>query len=268
MTKCKNIIFILSILIILCSFASKKTTQGYQIGIDPTWYPLELTGRETNVLAFSIELLQEIAKKEDLQLSIVTMNWNNLIWGLTKKKYDAILSSLYPYVFYEKKFHFSNVYLSTGPVIVVPEQSKIKKLDDLKGKTVGILQGSAASVFLQKYPGLLMQSYDTMPETLNALENMHIDAAVLDSLSAQSYVRDLYADKLKISTPPLNEQGLRLIMLDTKKQILIEKFNAGLKKLQKNGRYEELLKKWGLSDSKPTADVEQNIELFLKSFPL
>lgn len=268
MTKYKNIIFIFSIILFLYGCSAKKSSQGYQIGVDPTWYPLNFTGRETNVLAFSIELLQEIAKKEDLQLSIVSMNWNNLVWGLTTKKYDAILSSIYPYVFYEKKFHFSNVYLPTGPVIVVPEQSKIKKLDDLKGKRVGILQGSPAALFLQKYPDLLLQSYDTMPETLNALENMYIDTAVLDVLPAQSYVRDLYSGKLKILSPPLNDQGLRLITLDTKKEKLVDKFNSGLKKLQKNGRYEELLKKWGLSDSKATADVEQNIELFLKSFVL
>lgn len=258
----------MSICLVFCA-CSKKKSDGYQIGLDPTWYPLELSGREKNVLAFSIELLQEIAKKENIQLSIVSMSWNNLLWGLTEKKYDAILSSMYPYVFYQKKFIFSDLYLPTGPVVVVPLSSKIHTVNDLKGKLVGVIQGSVAALLLQKYPGIIVHSFDSIPETLNALENGNIEACVLNVLPAQNYVRDLYFNEVKIATDPLNDHGLRLISLYEKNQQLVQKFNRGFQEIKKNSRYTDFLKKWGLSpDSKPTAELDQKIDLFLKSAAL
>lgn len=256
--------------ILCCLFLSgckgEKESGSYVIGIDPSWYPLELAGQEKNVLAFSIELLKEIAKREALEMSLVMMNWDNLLWGLREGKYRAALSTLEPYIFYQDRYSFSNLYLMTGPVLVVPKNSDIHSLKDLEGKEVGVVRGSSAALLLQKYPGVIIHGFNSAQEEFTALQRKKVDATLLDILIAQNFIRDLYRDTFKIATPPITSRGLRLVSLFDKAPTLLKKFDAGLKKLHKDKTYEQLLKKWGLSpDSKPSKELSLTIDQFLQT---
>lgn len=241
-----------------------KKHSGYLVGIDPHWYPVELAGQEKNVLAFSIDLLVEIAKIKHLEFSIVNMSSNNLLWGLKNRHYDAALSSLQPYTIYEKIYSFSNPYLMTGPTIVALIQDPITNISDLKGKEIGVVYGSSATLLLQKYPGVILRSYDSIPFALEALEKEEVDLAVLHILIAQNYVRDLYANKLKISLHPLGTEALRLVALDNENKELINSFNEGLETLVREGKYQQLMDKWGLSPtSKPVAHLDEKLQTLL-----
>ncbi|MBS0629528.1 MAG: amino acid ABC transporter substrate-binding protein [Verrucomicrobia bacterium] len=259
-------------LLLLCALAvsgcsSKKNRSGYQIGIDPSWYPLQVPGQEKNILAFSLELLVEIAKKEHLQLAITSVNWNNLVQGLDEKKYDAILALLPRYNFNLKMYSFSDPYLMTGPVLVVPAQSTIRSIRQLEGKEVGIVKGSSAALLLQSAPGVILRNYDSIPEALVNLSDQQIEAAAVDTLIAQDYLRNFYQGSLKMLSPPLSDEGLRLITLHNAAPKLINRFNEGLAAFKKSGEYDKLLQKWGLGpDGKPVAGLEQQIETFLNQF--
>jgi len=257
-------IILLLLLLLTSSCSGKKSGSGYEIGIDPTWYPLQTPGQEKNILAFSVELLVEIAKREHLQLAIRSVNWNNLMQGLEEKKYDAILTSLPRYNFNLKAYSFSQPYLMTGPVLIVPRNSSIKNVKMLEGKEIGIVKGSSATLLLQSAPGVILRTYDSVPNALVDLQDQHIEAAAIDSIIAQDYIRNFYSQTLKIVPPPLDDEGLRLITLHNAAPKLINRFNKGLSTLKKNGEYEKLLQKWGLApDSKPVADLHQQIEDYL-----
>ena len=48
-------------------------------------------------------------------------------------------------------------------------------------------------------------------------------------------------------TPPLTQEGLRLVTLKNEKgQQLIDAYNEGLDRLKEAGTYDKLLEKWGL----------------------
>lgn len=260
-----KIFFILGILLLCGCSSVKKNT--YRIGVDPSWYPLELPGREKNVLAFSIELLQEVAKKEKLQLTLVRMNWDNLLWGLREKKYQAALSTLTPYVFYQRKYTFSNPYLLTGPTLILPADAKELSLDKMQGKEIAIVTGSEADTLLQVYPGVIIRSYESVPDALNALALGQVDAAVVDYLIGESYVNDLYQGKLKASGAPLTNEGLRLLVMHNESPKLIDRFDKGLAAIKASGAYDELLRKWGLLSNPGVSDEEMNrkIEAFLQT---
>lgn len=235
------------LLIFLFGCGGKSKSHTYTIGIDPSWYPLQIAGQDRNILAFSIELLTRIAKEENLQLAVQEMSWDNLFWGLQENKYGSVLSALRPYIFYQKKFSFSQPYLQTGPVIIAAENSLIKNANDLKGKEIAVVRGSSAALLLQTTPEILLQGYDSAALALEALENQDVNAAVLDVLIAQNYVKNLYRGIFKIVGKPLNNEGLRLISLYQQVPTLIKRFDHGLETLKKSGEYRNLLRKWGLS---------------------
>ena len=231
-----------------CSSSSKKCT----VAIDPSWYPLEFGERTNNINAFSTELLTEIGKIEKIPFVKLTVNWDTLLEGLKKGSYEAILTSMPPYIFNEKLFDFSDIYLPLGPVLVVPVASSIRSLQDLDGKEIAVIGGSSSAFLLEPIPGVLIRDYSSVPQALNSLASGSIDGALIDILSAVAYCNDLYQGQFKIVTPPLTDEGLRLVTLRGGAPGLIVGFNAGLQRLKKSGSYDELLAKWGLMESLPS----------------
>jgi polar amino acid transport system substrate-binding protein len=238
------------ILVLLALFSCGKSSNGgRRVGVDASWYPLEFGIRNNNVTAFSTELLTEIGRIEKIPFVKLTVNWNDLMEGLQKDKYEAILSSMPPYIFNMQLFDFSDVYLPLGPVLVTPVDSKINSLDQLNGKEIAVISGSTSALILEKSSGVLIRYYDSIPKALNDIVIGTVDGAIIDILSAVAFCNDLYRGILKVATPPLNDDGLRLITKHKGAPDLIKGFNAGLAQMKKNGSYAKLLDKWGLQES-------------------
>ena len=235
-------------LLILASCGGKQSALDYKVALDPAWYSVELPGKESALTAFSTELITAIGEKENIKIEVFQNSWNNLMFGLQKNDYQAISSPMQPYLFYEKLYLFSDIYLETGPVIVVQESSSIKNLSELGGLEVGIVRGSSNALILEKYPTILQRSYDSVPAAFNDLSNNNIQAVIVDVLTADAFTRDLYHGQLKIASQPLVEQGIRLVGLQQNSEKLIQKFNRGLARLKKDGTYSKIAKKWGLGE--------------------
>ena len=242
----KHLCFVILCCIALgCGGGAQKTV--YQIGVDPSWYPLLLDNKESSLTAFSTELLQEIAKLEEIGVTKVTVSRDHLMDGLKKGEYSGILFSMPPYNFNQQTYDFSDLYLKTGPVLVVSTSFDFTSFEHLSGKEIAVMPDSPGTLILEKYPGILIRNYDSIAKALSDVSSMQIDGAIVDVLPATSYCQDLYQGKLKIVTSPLNDSGLRLITLHNRAPGLIEAFNEGLDKLKSSNEYDGLLMKWGFS---------------------
>jgi polar amino acid transport system substrate-binding protein len=219
----------------------------YQIGIDPSWYPLSFHKEQNSVLGFSTDVLTQISMKEKISFSLLTTNWDSLLEGLNGGKYQAVLSSLLPYNFNQSIYSFSEPYLPLGPVLIVPINSRDNSLEAFSEKSVGVLEDSPEILILEKDPTILIRTYENASTLLTDLAGGGVQAALLPILTASAYVDHLYYKKLKIASSSLTAQGLRLITLKDKNPKLIETFNKGIENLKKTGEYEKLLIKWNLA---------------------
>lgn len=226
--------------------ACSSSPQTYKIGIDPTWFPLDVINKEPYILAFSTELLQKIAHLKHVEFERVTVSWDNLLEGLKKRQYEGILSSLEPYGFNLEKYQFSENFLNTGPVLVMRENATKSEVDTLYEKEIAAFSQNDEQLLMQKYPDAIVRMYDSLQKALVDLSIGNLDAVLIGYLQAFSYVNDIYHEKLKIVSSPLNNEGLKLVTLAKDQQKFIQLFNEGLNELKKNGEYDELLSKWKL----------------------
>jgi len=241
----KRLLLLLFAALALTSCGTRGTT--YRVGVDASWYPLNLMGKEPNVFAFTDELLRAISAKEDVFFERVSMSWDNLIFGLKEDRYDGMLSSISPRVSLMKVYEFSEPFLSTGPVLVVRSDVRMSSLKQLKGKEVAVDSLKTEALLIDIYPGVNVHYYDAIPEVLDEMISDQLDAVLIDYLPASSYIRDLYYGKVKIASPPLSDSGLRLVTLHGENHDLIKVFNRGLTKLRADGTLDKLLKKWELN---------------------
>lgn len=219
----------------------------YTIARTPSWSTSNFMGKEKNITAFSDELLLTIAKKADIKIRIVNSTSGNPMSGLLNKEYDGVLIEIIPTSLLQKTLVFSNPYFLLGPVLVTGVDSNVQSIEDMNGKTIGIEKGSSLVFETEKYPSLIVTSYDNIFKALGALDNDKIDGVLMEALPAFVYTKTFYPNRLKVATKPLTSDGLRLVTLKkSSNEKLINAFNEGLKTMLEDGSYDEMIKKWGL----------------------
>lgn len=236
--------FALLLILTACGSSSKNTNT---IAVDPAFYSIEALGREKNILGFLTDLLSEMSQRAKTPLPLETVSWNALFDGLEEGQYRGVISGMPPYNFNENTYSFSPVFLQTGPVLVVPIQSAFNSLNKLGGREVGFITGSSGAALLEKYPGIIIRPYGSIPKMLNDLAAGTLDAAIVSLLPALGYCNDLFQGTLKIVSEPLNDAGLRLITLKNKAPEMMNIFDRELKKMHDDGTYSKLMQKWNLS---------------------
>lgn len=220
--------------------------EEYRIGRDPTFWPIDFSGKSPNVLAFSDDLVREIAKEEGFRASIMSSSAQLTDHHLSSGQLDGVLSAIPPLPQFRDLYSFSDVYLFIGPVLVVRNESEIDSMEAMKGKTAGVRMGSSTVLLVAKIPEVVIDDYATYPTMIQALVDGRVDGIVIDALSAYAYKRDLFSDQIKIVTPPMTDDGLRLLTKRGDNQDLIDMFNDGLEDLRDSGAYNKLQDKWGL----------------------
>ncbi len=257
-TKSRFIIILMLAVIFLggliYTYSSTKTLPRtiFRIAIDETWYPLNLYHKEEYITLFSEGLLRDIAAQQHFPVQIMPVGPENLLAGLDNGEYEGILSSLILQEEDAKEYISSNPYYLLGPVLVVSKSSHINSLNDLKGKTIGLIKRAEPIEALEKRSSINFVNYDynDFEKLIDDVSNKRIDGMVLDVIQAYEYTKDsIYQDLLKVVSKPLTNEGLRLIAKnDSESKKLIEHFNEGLKAIKKNGTYSQLLLKWELFD--------------------
>lgn len=225
-----------------CAKASNKKV--VHVGVDPSFFPLELLGNEPAVLGFTNELLQEISKVEGYHFERTNLAWDEMLEALAEKKVQAIVTSMYPYVFNLKKYAFSDLFLQTGPVLVVPIKSSIRGFGSVRSNEVAVLSEENEQILLKMAPDAIPRMTMNLAKTLDDVQNEVFPAAFVDKIPARGYVTDLYEGKLKIVTEPKGRMGLRFVANKGENERYVKAFDAGLNKLMRSGKYREIVEKW------------------------
>lgn len=219
----------------------------YYIARDSTWYPMDLRGKEKNMVGFANDLIQEIGEMEGFKAQVFEVGRSGLLDGLNTGRYEGVFSSLQPNPVNRKRYAFSNPFYLLGPVIVVPKNSNVESMQDLNGKILGIESGALQMFNITEFSDMVIIPYDTASTALDKLDSNVIDAVIMDVLRAYVITDGFYAGRLKVATSPLDDRGFRLIARNDPDSLLfVSQFNDALEQMKKSGRYDELLDKWGL----------------------
>ena len=156
-----------------------------RIAMEGTYPPFNFKDPKTGQLAgYDVDVAKAVAARLGLKPEFVTTEWSAILAGLAAGKYDVIVSQVGITPKREQAFDFSQPYTYSSPQLIVRrnESLQYRSLAELKGKTLGVGQGSVFEQQAKAVPGIEVKSYPAAPENLQDLAFGRIDAALNDSL--------------------------------------------------------------------------------------
>ncbi len=230
---------------------------SYVFAANCAWPPLEFVDENGNIVGFEIDLVNEIAKVQNVTITVQNVAWDGIFAGLSNGAYDAIASGVSVTEERKKTMGFSTPIMTITQAILAPKGTQgLTSTSSLSDKKVGVQLGTTGHIYLESYikenPSMktIIKAYDEIGFAIEDMINGNLDAVVTDSVVASEYVlsNPRYATRLQVSgsASDLGDPEPIAIAMLKDNTALINLVNEGLAKIVASGKMEELQKKWNI----------------------
>ncbi|MBV6304261.1 transporter substrate-binding domain-containing protein [Candidimonas humi] len=162
------------------------------VGVEGTYPPFNFVDAKTRQLdGFDIDVAKLIASKLGVKVQFVKTEWSGILAGLEAGKFDVIINQVGITPERKKTFDFSVPYVASSPQLILRKDDthQYKSFADLKGKKLGVSQGSNYEALAKAQEGVIVKSYPGAPEYLSDLVGGRVDAALNDQLMTAYLVK-------------------------------------------------------------------------------
>lgn len=235
----KKVILFLMLILSSLSFAAKKLYVGTNAEFAPYEY-LE----NGKMVGFDIELMDAIGEELGYEIVWSNMSFDGLLPALQMKKIDAVIAGMSQTPERQKAVTFSMPYLllsSDEHYVIVNEESSYVKKEELNGKKIGVQIGTMQEEFAKDLGGL-PQLYNSWTGALMDLQQNKIDAVIIADVSGEEYLKTMKGIK-KIDVVEENFPGASIALRKGETE-LAEQINQAILKIDAEGKYLEILKKY------------------------
>ena len=238
--------------------AGKKATpkkKTYKISSDSSFAPFVFQNDQSKYTGIDMELIKAIAKDQGFTLEISNPGFDAAVSDVQNGNADGMIAGMTVTDARKATFDFSDPYYTTNSILAVQESSKISSYEDLKGKTVGVKNGTASQTFLEenksKY-GYKIKTFSDGASMYDSLNSGSV-AAIMDDEPVIKYaIKQGRKFKTPIEGTPSGQIAFA-VKKDSNPE-LIEMFNNGLANLKESGEYQKILDKYLSSDSDETTE--------------
>ena len=199
------------------------------------------------------ELAVALGQTLGLKTEVRSGPFDGIIPGISAGKFDVAVSQMSPSTERMKVLDFVDYYQSGSGIGAAPGNPQNITADTLCGKRVGALKGSfqdlkripalSAACTAAGKPEIDTMTYPDMQAPSLALAAGRLDAVYVDGPTLG------YAIKQGAKMALVGEKDLSPVSIGFKKGAGMEKaIQLGLEAMSKNGKYKEILSKWGVEN--------------------
>ncbi len=212
------------------------------MGTNAAFPPYEFVDDNNNIVGIDAEIAKAVADKLGMELEIKDMEFDSLITAVKSGSIDIALAGMTVNDERKESVDFSDTYATGVQVVIVPENSSIKTIDDLEGKKIGVQAGTTGDNYCTSdYGQDHVKQFTNGALAVAALANGQVDCVVIDNEPAKNFVKANKGLKI-LETEYANEDYAAAIAKDNKD--LQEKFNKALKELKDEGKIAEIIEKY------------------------
>ncbi|MFD1928058.1 transporter substrate-binding domain-containing protein [Sporosarcina siberiensis] len=225
---------------VLTRLESSKTLN---VAFEGTYPPFNFLNDKDEFQGFDVDISNEIAKRLGVEAKFIATKWDGLIGGLKADKFDVIIGQMTVTEERKKSVDFTDPYVITGSVLITREDNTdITKLEDIKGKKVGVGGGTTFEEVAKSVEGADVKLYKAMSDYVQDLANKRLDVIINDQLLISYNIKE-QSLPLKIASEIVNVDEIGMAINKGNEDFVI-KMNETLSEMKEDGTYKEIYKKW------------------------
>jgi len=236
-----------------CGQSSEKTssTGGEEkkklvVGTDAAFAPFEYMDKG-KIVGFDVDLLDAVMKEAGFEYELKNIGWDPLFAAVQGEQIDLAVSGITINDDRKKTYDFSAPYFESTHMILAKEDDPIENALDLKGKVIGVQNGTTGQAAAEKIVGANSQNIKKFENTAVAimeLINGGVEVVVTDNVVASEYIKNNPDQKLKAISDSENFESEFYGMMFPKGSELKPAIDEAIKKVIESGKYAEIYEKW------------------------
>lgn len=219
------------------------------LGLDASFKPMGYTDENNEIVGFDIDVAEEVCSRMGVELEKKPINWDTKEQDLDLGMIDCIWNGMSINPSRAEAMNLSEPYMKNAMVFVVNSSSGIASMDDLKGKSVAVQNGSTAQEILASSDiagDITTNAIATNVEALQQLELEIVDAVFLDSVVANYEIQESGKD-FTVLPDGLEEEEYAIGFRKNDKK-LRDEVQKILSEMKADGKLGEISTKWFGSD--------------------
>jgi len=225
--------------------ATAEAADKLRIGTEGAYPPFNNIDKDGKAIGFDVDIANALCAEMKVECEIVApLEWDSIIIGLNKKKYDAIVASMSITEERKKAVSFTDPYYSNNLTMVAKKGSGLDPMK-LSGKTIGAQRATiAANYATDNMKDVDVKLYDTQENAYLDLASGRVDVLVSDKLPAYDWLRSDEGKDYEFLGEAIDVNDKIGIAIRKKDEDLRVKFNEALKAIVANGTYEKINAKY------------------------
>lgn len=227
----------------------KDSKEVIRVGATTTGAPFTYLNTETNEIdGLMIDIAKRVAEETGAEIEVIETQFASLIPAVDSDRIDMISAGMLTTDERKEIIDFTIPVYQYGEGLVVPKsQTDITSLEDLKGKTVGVQEGTIFYTGLQEYKDIKVKGYKSIADMLMELKNGRIDAFLGD----YPIVKHMLQENTDFDVTVVEDyepQWVGDVSLGVAKgsEDFLNELNDAIDSIKENGELDKIIKKRGL----------------------
>lgn len=245
---------VLAVLTVVFAFAgcSAKDDQTastkYVIATDTVFKPFEYTNENGEFVGIDVDILAAIAEDQGFEYELKSLGWDASIAACQAGQANGMIAGAS--ITDKRKsegWTFSDPYYTATQCVAVAKDSTITTLDALQGATVAVKTGTEGASYaesLKDQYSLTLTYFEDSPTMYQAVTGGQCAACFEDTPIMAASIKDGDLAMQIVEGSENDGNGYGFAIFDASNQELVDKFNAGLKNIKANGKYDEIIAKY------------------------
>jgi len=187
-------------------------------------------------------IAKEIGASMNKEAVIENMEFDSLLIALQNGQIDAVIAGMTVTEERKQAVNFSTPYYVATQVMIVKGDSDITKAADMADKKIVVIQGYTGETCVQEM-GYSYEAFKKGTEAVLELENGKCDVVVIDSATAQKYVKDNPDLKIVEDNDAFEAEEYAIAVKKDNTELL-NSINAAVEKMLADGTISELAVKY------------------------
>ncbi|WP_252254656.1 ABC transporter substrate-binding protein [Clostridium sp. ZBS12] len=219
-----------------------KLVVGTSADYPPYEFHKEVDGKD-QIVGFDISIAKSLAEDLGVELQINDMDFDGLLIALQAGKVDMVFAGMTPTDERKENADFSDIYYTAqhGVIVRKGEEGKIKSIDDLKDKKIGVQKGSIQERLAnEKIPDAQKKALGKVTDLVLDLKNNKVDA-ILVELPVAEFNCEKNSDIALTNVILEDSEGGSAIAMRKGSDDLKSEINKTIQKLKDEGKVDKFV---------------------------